>query len=52
MNFLLVCAAGMISSVTDTYSSFQMMDAAGDSKKEHEGKGEKRGRPRSKVEVN
>ena len=36
-------------SVTDTFSSFQMMDAAGEGNKEHEDKG-KRERPKGKVE--
>ena len=39
-------------SVIGTFSSSQMMDAAGEGNKVDEDKGEKRGRPRGKVEVN
>ena len=39
-------------SITDTFSSFQMMDVAGKDNKEHNNKWENRERPRGKVEVN
>ena len=39
-------------SVTETFSSFEMMDAAGERNKEHKDKGEKRGRPRGRAKVN
>ena len=52
MKHFLVRAAGIIFISTDAFSSFQIMDAAGEGNKEHDDKGEKRGRSSGKVEVN